>query len=551
MAELHIESIFCADRRMPLRPRTTIGRAEESDIFLPDQFLSRQHAEIQQADGGFILVDLGSTNGTYLNGERFSGERLLQHRDVIKVGETRITYLETPQTAVTPQSEDDPLGEMGAQYFAVNEFAGRTTERAVVVSDLVQHNRVLGVLSRATSALAGNDPLPVLFDRIVNVALDAIQAERAAILLMVPGAREPAIKAALSRGDAPPITGISTTIAHRVVEGKMALLLPDVAAEPTLGVRQSVVMSGTRSVLCAPLWFSATAAAPKVLGLLYLDSRGGTPAFTENDLLILTVLANVAASRIENGYLAEENLERQRFEEDMRVAAEIQANILPRVAPDVPGYQVAGVTRSCRTVGGDYYDFLLEGDRLHLALGDVSGKGTGAAMLMTALRAAVRAHWLEGSVADATEKVSRTFHQCVPHDKYATFFMARLDVAEGRMTYVNAGHNSPVLVRADGRRETLTEGGTIIGAFPASDYKEHVVEIRPGDALLIFSDGVSETWPHPDLAERKMAEMVIAYPGHSAEQVRSLIFSDMDRRSGLKPNDDQTLVVLRRLGAPR
>ena len=128
-----------------------------------------------------------------------------------------------------------------------------------------------------------------------------------------------------------------------------------------------------------------------MIGLVYLDSLIGSRSFDDEDQTIVTLLANLAAARIENARLLEESLEKRRIEDDMRVAAEIQRGLLPSSAPEVPGYGLCGVNFPCRTVGGDYYDFELDNGQLLFALGDVSGKGTGAALLMTMLRASVRA----------------------------------------------------------------------------------------------------------------------------------------------------------------
>src|SRR5204863_8645188 len=130
-------------------------------------------------------------------------------------------------------------------------------------------------------------------------------------------------------------------------------------------------------------------------------------------------------------------------------------------------------------------DLLVAGDTLHLALGDVSGKGLGAAMLMIALRAAVRGHWASGPLAEAIARINANFHQNVPDDKYATFFSARLDTTLGHLTYVNAGHNRPLLVRAGGRCESLAQGGTALGMFETAAYEEAQVIMEPGDTLLV------------------------------------------------------------------
>lgn len=231
------------------------------------------------------------------------------------------------------------------------------------------------------------------------------------------------------------------------------------------------------------------------------------------------------------------------------MAAEIQTGLLPRNAPKLPGWDLAGSNQPCRTVGGDYYDFGLERGRLLLALGDVSGKGTGAALLMTVLRAAVRAHWTEPSLSDAVSRINRTVCQNVPSSKYVTFFLASLDPASGRLEFVNAGHNPPILVRAAGEVEKLSLGGLVLGIFEGVSYEGGSVVMGPGDTLVVYSDGVTETWD-PDgeeYGEDKLVALAVASRGQGADALQSAILSEIESfEQGARATDDRTLVVLKR-----
>jgi sigma-B regulation protein RsbU (phosphoserine phosphatase) len=200
-------------------------------------------------------------------------------------------------------------------------------------------------------------------------------------------------------------------------------------------------------------------------------------------------------------------------------------------------------------VGGDYYDFAVERGRLLLALGDVSGKGTGAALLMTVLRAAVRAHWMEPSLADAVSRINRTVCQNVPSSKYVTFFLASLDPASGRLDYVNAGHNPPILIRARGEVDKLTFGGLVLGIFEGVSYEGGSVMMEQGDTLVVYSDGVTETWD-PDgeeFGEDKLVALTVAERAKGADAVQNAILCEIERfEQGARATDDRTLVVLKR-----
>jgi serine phosphatase RsbU (regulator of sigma subunit) len=233
----------------------------------------------------------------------------------------------------------------------------------------------------------------------------------------------------------------------------------------------------------------------------------------------------------------------------MRMAAEIQTGLLPRSAPRVPGYDLAGCNHPCRAVGGDYYDYVFDGERLLFVLGDVAGKGTGAALIMAVFRASVRGHWTEPVLSDAAVRINRTVCQNVPENKYVTCFLGRLEAESGKITYVNAGHNPPLLVRANGKVESLDEGGIVLGMFDTIPFGEGSVELRRGDTLLVFSDGVTETWSSDDeeFGAQRLADLAIRGRGLDAAAVQDEILRELDRfADGAKATDDRTLIVLKR-----
>jgi sigma-B regulation protein RsbU (phosphoserine phosphatase) len=349
----------------------------------------------------------------------------------------------------------------------------------------------------------------------------------------------PALKAVRTRSGAA-MGEIRQDLVQRAVEGREAFLVRDVFEKTELRNLRSAPI---RSVMCAPLRSTSNGKDHgRVLGMIYVDNQSDRPPLTERDLHIFVMMANITATKIENARLLEENLQKERIEEDMRLAAQIQSDLLPRSSPIVPGYRVYGTTEPCRMVGGDYFDFKYDGPSLHMALADVSGKGTGAAMLMVALRATVRAHWRHGTLTEATSRINRTFHQTVPADKYATCFLARLDTPSGCLEYVNAGHNRPLLIRPNGQWCRLEAGGTVLGAFPEATYEQGTVVLEPGGCLLVFSDGVSDAWSDHDEADLQMVKLVMAHKQGEAAALRAEIFL-----AGERSKDDRTLIILERL----
>jgi serine phosphatase RsbU (regulator of sigma subunit) len=542
MAELNLRTSTGGSRRFPLSAdRFTIGRSRENTVSLPDTWLSRHHAEVVYEGDAYVLRDLGSKNGTLLNEVPVEGPQILREGDSIRLGDHLLVFSEGIE-------EDQPEPE-GTRVFSAKELSGVTASASGDSKDAIRQARLLKTLIDAVETLIGHTSLPELFENILRLLFEAVPAERAAILLLEGDPPVPVVKASKARGG-PPIERMSRSIARKVLTDKVSLLLPNLLEDAAFRTQDSILSTGIRSALCAPLWFAA-GGKEEVIGLVYLDCLQRSHSFTEDDVRILTPLANVAAAKIENARLLEESLEKRRMEQDMRMAAEIQRSLLPGRPPSVPGYGLAGSNTPCRAVGGDYYDFSPQGGDLVLALGDVSGKGTSAALLMTVLRAAVRAHWELPSMAEAMKGINKTVCQNSPENKYVTFFMARLDLQSGRLHYVNAGHNPPLLLRGP-KAEALEEGGTVLGMFEEAAYTEGEATLIPGDTLLIFSDGVTETFDPQggEFGESGLLDVCVGAQGLDAEKLQAKILSSLDVfAQGAKPPDDRTLIVLQRLQA--
>jgi sigma-B regulation protein RsbU (phosphoserine phosphatase) len=526
------------------KERLSIGRSRESDVFLPDQFLSRHHAEIRASSGGHYIVDLGSKNGTLLNGAKIDAEMLLREGDVITIGDHALIF-----SAADADGAEDELEPVGTRVFSAKELSSETTKPTIDPQELQRRNSVLGILTRTTAALVNHRPLPELFELLLNLLFEAVPAERAAILLLEGTPPTPVVRASRSQ-EGPPITKVSRSIVRKVIEETRAVILPNVLDDAAFRSQDSILSTGIRSAVCVPLWYTPREGLPdQVIGLIYLDTLRKTHSFEKDDLHILTALANIAAAKIENVRLLEESLEKRRMEEDMQRAADIQRRLLPEGSPHIEGYDIVGSNRPCLTVGGDYYDFMVHGNNVLMALGDVSGKGTGAALLMAVLRAAVRAHWHEGSMAEALERINSTVCQNVPEGKYVTFFAARLETTSGKVTYVNAGHNAPLLVRAGGAVERLEEGGMVLGMFEGVPYAEGVVELRGGDLLIAFSDGVTETFDEDgeEFGEERLLGALLRCRTLRALDVEKELLRDLDDfAKGAKATDDRTVIVLKR-----
>jgi serine phosphatase RsbU (regulator of sigma subunit) len=521
--------------------RMIIGRGEESHVFLPDYRLSRRHAEVEQRIDGFYIVDLGSTNGTFLNGQRVNGEHRLADGDLISLGDSRLVFSSGASDETVEGGALD-----GAQAYRIKDLHARITDRSVSAGDPGRQSRVFQLLSKASAALLGQKSLPEIFEQVLDVIFEAIPVQRSAIVMLEPMGGEAVVRASRSRGTGQPIAKVSRAIAKRVVQQRLALLVPNILEDAGLRGRKSIMGASIRSAICAPLWLPPREGAhEQVIGLIYADTQDFDRRFDEDDLQILTAFANIAASKIENTKLFAENAEKQRLEGEMRTAAEIQRSVLPRDAPRVPGCELYGESRSCESVGGDYHDFHWNGRALSLAVADVSGKGLGAAMLMAALRAAVHAHWQDPALDEAATRINATFFENVPSDRYATCFLGRFDPVTGKLTYINAGHPPPLLVHANGRTDSLHEGGPGIGLFAAGAFTQGERTLMRGDTLLAYSDGISESWPDAAAAEKALTDLARAYAAVPVAALSHEILAAVERRRGGVRTDDCTLVVLR------
>ena len=533
-----------ADQAGGSRRRIALCGDGERDTLFRGQRVCPRHAEIVSRQGEFFIVAMGDDEPILVNGKPVLGEAPLREHDVIRVGDSEIRF----RLALPNEPDGDETQNSVVRGTTPAVGTSIIPNRTISVTEFLLQSRAMRVLSNATASLLVHHPFSVLFDRILDLVFEVVPADFAAIMLLDQESHEPILKAGRDRQGRPVEERISQTIVHKAIEGQVAVMAGDAFDEANLRQQPSLASEPIHRVICAPLWVSTQPGEPvRVIGVLYANARLDRPLFREADLEMLTVLANTAAAKIETSRLLEAGMDQRRLQEGLRVAAELHANLLPRSPARVPGYDLAGRTQSSEAVGGDYYDLAYDGGLLHLALGDVAGKGVGAAMLMVELRATVRANWQHGPLAEAATRINGHFHLNIPSDRYATFFLGRLSPDNGRLAYVNAGHNRPLLIGANGQFETLGEGGTAFGTFPDSSYQEAQVAMQPNDTLVVYSDGISDAWPEPGAADRELAHIVRSAGTGSANQIQDAIFEAADRRTTELPRDDRTLVVVRRL----
>jgi sigma-B regulation protein RsbU (phosphoserine phosphatase) len=288
-------------------------------------------------------------------------------------------------------------------------------------------------------------------------------------------------------------------------------------------------------------------------GVIGVGPKLAGAAFSEHDMEFLSTLGNYAMICLENARLFQEALEKQRMEEELAIARQIQQRLLPATVPTLPGFDLAGMNISSREVGGDYYDWIVfDARHCAVAIADVSGKGAPAALLMANLQASLRALAVaHGNVSEMVARINNLIHASTDLSKFITFFYAELDLEEKRLTYCNAGHNPPLLLRVDDTVETLETGGLILGMMRDVPYEVASVTLRPGDVLLMYTDGVSEALngAEEELGEERLVAALREFRSLPAAEMVNRIYESVRAFSGDMPqSDDLTMVALRTLG---
>lgn len=555
--------------RFPVdKPVIAIGRSKRNDLVLADQWLSRHHAEIRHENGTFFIQDLDSRNGTLVNGVRIDSKVALRNGDIVTLGDQTLTFilessgsvilsegigeLDMEGTVVVPTEQ--LLAATHGQEETWDHLKGREARPVSALAEdparIVKQNQILTALSQASMALISDRPVTELLEFILELAFRVVKAERGFLMLTDSGIHDLEVKAVRSSSEhdrsAEEIT-FSRSIAEKVINEKVSILTSNAMTDPRFRSQDSIVAVGIRSAMCVPLWNNQN-----VSGLVYVDSRIHENVFNQDDLSLLTSLANVAAIKLENAKLLEATIEQKRIEHELEQARRIQKSALPEKSPALEGWDIAGTNTPCYTVGGDYYDFILRPDRkMAFALGDVSGKGIPAAMMMMVLRATVQdAAQQKASVSEIVAQTNRVMYHNSPEQSYVTFFLGDLEPDTGHLRYVNAGHIPPIWYRsASGKLERLEAGGTVLGLFDKMTYEEGYVSLEPGDVLVVFTDGISEAWGdnEEEFGEQRVAKVIEKHTALPANELIVTLQEEVDRHTkGNRPSDDCTLVIVKR-----
>jgi len=354
-----------------------------------------------------------------------------------------------------------------------------------------------------------------------------------------------------------PVFQVSLGVVEGVAREGKSVLTGDAQIDPRFSTRQSVKLLGLRSILCVPLKVK-----DQILGTIYVDNRVQAGIFTPDDLELMNAIGSSAAIAIENARLYQVAVEKGRLEQELQMARQLQASLLPQETPQVPGWEFAARWLPARQVAGDYYDFIPgKGDQLGLIIADVSDKGMHAALFMALARSILRASMNQSaSPMEGMNHANRLICADSTSGMFVTVFYALLDPKENQITYVNAGHNPPLVCKTgatsdSGRLLHLERTGMAAGVLPEASYQQVSLPIDKGDILVLYTDGVTEASDTKNnyFGVEKLEQVVIENCQASATEIAASIELAVGGFSGtLDPveqhaaDDDITILVVKR-----
>ena len=527
-----------------------VGRAADADLTLADPFLSRRHSRLYRAGSAVYVEDLGSRNGTLLNGQKVLEPSPLAVGDTIKISGSLLTLQEEAPPAHRVTQVDDVL-EDGTIFRNAAEVLDRQgsadAAQAQGEAGLRRYADRLKLLNEIHQALGQSLSLDGLLGLILERALDHLRPDRGAILLKeADGELRPAAIRSIT-GDLAEMR-FSRSLVREVTEKNMAALVLDTLTDVRFAEAPSILFSGVRSLVAAPLLGPEGA-----LGMIVLESRLQVRQFGEEDLELLVSLAAVAALHLRNLRLVLEAEERRRLEEELALARRIQVALLPSQLPEVAGWELYGANFPSRVVSGDYYEVVprAEDRELVLMIADVSGKGMAASLLTASLQAFSAGPIEDGLPPDEIcVRLSRLLFRRTPPEKFATAFLAVLETATGLLRYTNAGHNPSVIVRAGGEVEALGPTGVPLGLLPGARYRAAETTLAPGDLLVLYTDGIAEA-ADPDDEEyglERIQRVCALHRKYACPALAAALEEDLETFArGVPFADDRTLVLARRL----
>ncbi|EDL59993.1 SpoIIE family protein phosphatase [Gimesia maris] len=535
-----------------------LGRHPDCQIQLDSNMVSRRHAQVVGAGDEFFVEDLGSGNGTFVNGKKIEGRTRLAHEDRLKVGPILFRFesdekQEPKRSGVTIDSSfdigfsnDDEDGDAGATIMGavsgVGGFGGLDIRPEAKLKAMIEISR----------SLAGTVDLEKLLPQILTTLFHIFPAaDRGCILLRDENNGEMVPRAFKHRRDGEDATvKLSRTIVKKVLEEKTGILSADAASDAQFDASESISNLSIRSMMCVPM----LGLAEEPIGVINIDTQNPVQQFQEEDLDLLMSVAGQAALSYESARLMSSFMEKQKQDNEMNIARGVQQGLLPSSVPDVEGYEFFASYDSAQAVGGDYYDiFELPDDMIGLSFGDVAGKGVPGAMIMARMSSCVQNTLrFVHEVGPAVDAINDHMCDSAVEGRFVTYVLVVLDTNKHRLSLVNAGHMSPMILKPDGTLDEFPEEsiGVPIGVMEGFPFEVVERDLAPGEIVVLFTDGVDEAMnPEGELYTLdRMREFIKNNRDKNAAELGQALLADVRRHANGRPqNDDITIMTFGRV----
>lgn len=531
---------------IPLEGETktwTLGRSSQNDVAIPDTSLSRYHARISLKDGIPYLEDLGSLNGSSINGERITMPHPLREEDEIHLGQVAMSLGSSTRGPKVHIGADTSASSSAGSIVLPLDRLRAAPDRSEAPETLRLREVILEIQALSLELLEDSPPeqlLSHLLDRLWTL----LKPWRAAVLIQ-DGTGLHTVASRGPEGNQPIL--LARSLVDAALERKESVLFNDLPENQGLA-SPSLVLSGVTSAMVTPLEHQGV-----VKGLLYLDSHLPRRPFTEEDLRLASILAHLATAKLEQARMREEAMARKKVDQELDLARHIQQGLLPGFPPDIPGFEVHGNNLPSRQVSGDLFGWWPRSDgRWLFCLADVSGKGLGPGLLMASLQATLEA-WTERelSTADLAFQLSKVLARHTDGRRFVTAFLALLDPATGALTYTNAGHNPALFIHPDGSLESLDAQGLPLAMLPGQPYGERTLALEPSDLVVVYTDGITEATDPAgeEFGPEALTALLVARRQEPLMALDAVVLGELDRfTQGAPYPDDRTFLLLRRNG---
>lgn len=535
-----------------------LGRSPECDVVLDAAAVSRRHVILSEERDQFSVQDLGSRNGTFINGTRVADRAAIHHGDQMLICDILFEFRN--ESSVDRLAGDKPGGSSliaplaGEEGEPEEEDASSSIMATIDVSGgpskswnfsakpEAQLEAMVEISNALGNTLLVKEILPKLLDSLFKVF---VQADRG-FVIMRPKPDAPLVPVASKarRKEDELSMRVSRTIVRQALETKKAILSADAATDSRFSQAQSIADFQIRSLICAPMFSSDG----EPLGVIQIDTNNQRSRFTDLDLQILAGVASQASIAMDNARMHEEAIKQRALQRDLELARQMQHALLPSSPPQVLGYHFFEFYEAANQVGGDYYDYVsLPDDRFAAVVGDVAGKGVSAAILMAKLSSDVR-FWLarEPDAAKALGEINAAFSRHGWDDRFVTMVVAVVDPHSNQLTLVNAGHMPPLLRNTAGKVLEIggEEAGLPLGVIDDYQYEAFEQELQPGDFVTVFTDGFSEAMNSArDLYGMERLTAVVGDKEVGPQELGQHVLANVREFAGDYPQSDDMCLV--------